>query len=76
MPMSARVLYDTCVYDPEVLAALIRRVGADRLVMGSDYPVGDNDPVASVKATPGIDESDVEMIIGGNGARLLGLDAP
>jgi aminocarboxymuconate-semialdehyde decarboxylase len=65
--------YDTCVYDPEVLAALIRRVGADRLVMGSDYPVGDNDPVASVKATPGIAESDVAQITGGTAARLLGL---
>jgi aminocarboxymuconate-semialdehyde decarboxylase len=67
--------YDTCVYDPEVLAALIRRVGADRLVMGSDYPVGDNDPVASVKATPGISDSEVAQITGGNAARLLGLDA-
>jgi aminocarboxymuconate-semialdehyde decarboxylase len=67
--------YDTCVYDPEVLAALIRRVGADRLVMGSDYPVGNNDPVASVKATPGISDSEVAQITGGNAARLLGLDA-
>jgi aminocarboxymuconate-semialdehyde decarboxylase len=67
--------YDTCVYDPEVLAALIRRVGADRLVMGSDYPVGDNDPVASVRATPGITEAEVAMITSGTAAQLLGLDA-
>ena len=33
--------YDTCVYDPQVLKVLLERVGADRLVMGSDYPVGE-----------------------------------
>src|SRR5688500_7881797 len=37
--------YDTCVYDPAVLRVLLDRVGADRLVMGSDYPVGEKDPV-------------------------------
>jgi len=67
--------YDTCVYDPEVLATLIRRVGADRLVMGSDYPVGDNDPVASVRATPGISASEVAMMTGGTAERLLGVAA-
>jgi len=26
---------------------LFRRVGADRIVLGADYPVGDVDPVGS-----------------------------
>lgn len=37
--------YDTCIYDPAVLFALVQCVGADRLVMSSDYPVGELDPL-------------------------------
>lgn len=64
--------YDSCVYDPEVLKALLARIGADRLVMGSDYPVGEKDPVAFVKKS-GAPENELQMICGGNAARLLGL---
>jgi aminocarboxymuconate-semialdehyde decarboxylase len=64
--------YDSCVYDPEVLKALLARIGADRLVMGSDYPVGEKDPVAFVKRS-GVPENELQMICGGNAARLLGL---
>jgi aminocarboxymuconate-semialdehyde decarboxylase len=64
--------YDTCVYDPQVLKVLLDRVGADRLVMGSDYPVGEKDPVGFV-AQCGVSAAELEMICGGNAARLLGL---
>ena len=64
--------YDTCVYDPAVLRVLLDRVGADRLVMGSDYPVGEKDPVGWIKGVA-LPSSDVEKICGGNAARLLGL---
>ena len=39
---------DTCLYEPAMLEALAARVGPDRIVMGSDYPVGDTDPVGFV----------------------------
>jgi aminocarboxymuconate-semialdehyde decarboxylase len=39
-----RFFYDTCVYDPIALRRLIETVGADRVVLGSDFPVGDSDP--------------------------------
>jgi aminocarboxymuconate-semialdehyde decarboxylase len=64
--------YDTCVYDPEVLKVLFRRVGADRLVMGSDYPVGEKDPVAFIDQFD-IPQSEKALIRGANAARLLGL---
>jgi aminocarboxymuconate-semialdehyde decarboxylase len=64
--------YDTCVYDPQVLKVLHERVGADRLVMGSDYPVGEKDPVAWIKSQ-GFNASEEAMICGGNAARLLSL---
>jgi len=65
--------YDTCLYDPTVLAALVSRVGADRVVMGSDYPVGESDPIGFVENCPGISKSEAAMITGGTAAALLGL---
>jgi aminocarboxymuconate-semialdehyde decarboxylase len=64
--------YDTCVYDPQVLKVLLERVGADRLVMGSDYPVGEKDPISFVKQNVKSEEQ-TDLICGGNAARLLGL---
>jgi aminocarboxymuconate-semialdehyde decarboxylase len=64
--------YDTCVYDPQVLKVLLERVGPDRLVMGSDYPVGEQDPVGFV-ARCGVSAAELAMICGGNAARLLGI---
>ena len=64
--------YDSCVYDPKVLKVLLERIGADRLVMGSDYPVGEKDPVAFIKNS-GISQIDVDRICGANAARLLNL---
>jgi aminocarboxymuconate-semialdehyde decarboxylase len=64
--------YDTCVYDPEVLKVLLARVGAERLVMGSDYPVGEKDPVSFVQSC-GVSQSELASICGGNAARLLGI---
>lgn len=64
--------YDTCVYDPQVLKVLVERIGADRMVMGSDYPVGEKDPVGFLRATAQ-SADDFRLMVGGNAARLLGL---
>ena len=64
--------YDSCVYDPQVLRVLIERVGADRIVMGSDYPVGEADPVGWLRDS-GVEGEALAAIAGGNAARLLGL---
>jgi aminocarboxymuconate-semialdehyde decarboxylase len=70
-----RFYYDSCVYDPAVLAVLLERVGADRIVMGSDYPVGEKDPVACLKSC-GLEGQALHAVAGGNAARILGLDVP
>jgi aminocarboxymuconate-semialdehyde decarboxylase len=67
------VYYDTCVYDPQVLSVLIERVGADRLVMGSDYPVNMVNPVSFLKDTGLFTDKQMEMVTGGTMASLLGL---
>lgn len=67
--------YDTCVYDKATLEHLVEIVGADRLVMGADYPVGDEDPVAVVRDCKALDNTLVPAVLGGTAKTLLGLDA-
>jgi aminocarboxymuconate-semialdehyde decarboxylase len=67
--------YDTCVYDALALKALFERVGSDRILLGADYPVGDEDPVGVVKAAVALSTAELGMVSGGTAARLLGLDA-
>ncbi len=71
-----RIFVDCLVYDPAHLAFLVAQMGAERVVVGTDYPydMGDDDPVGLVEATPGISDDDRARILGGNAARLLGLD--
>jgi aminocarboxymuconate-semialdehyde decarboxylase len=66
-----RFYYDTCVYDPSVLRALIETVGVDRLIMGGDFPVGENDPVGFIRALPSLSSDDVELITQKNLSTLL-----
>jgi aminocarboxymuconate-semialdehyde decarboxylase len=69
-----RMLYfDSCVYEPEVLEALVRRVGADQVLLGSDYPVGDPKPVEFVESCA-LAADEKERIIGVNAARLFGVN--
>ena len=65
--------FDTIVHGAASLRFLAEMVGADRLVMGSDYPfdMNDPDPVASVRA--GIAPEYQMSVMGGTAAGLLGL---
>lgn len=69
--------YDTCVYDPHVLAALIARVGSHRIVMGGDYPVGEADPVAFLNGCESfVPEEEHAPVLGERAAALLRLVPP
>lgn len=69
-----KVYFDTIVFTPIQLEALVRTFGADHVVMGTDYPfdMADFDPVEHVVST-GFDAATTEAIVGGNARRLLGL---
>lgn len=69
-----RFYYDTCVYDPRVLRVLVDLVGVDRLVMGSDYPVGEKDPVQWLQQA-GLQGHALKAVAGGNAAKLLNIQA-
>jgi aminocarboxymuconate-semialdehyde decarboxylase len=45
---AARLWYDQLVFDPRVLGLLAGMVGADRIVLGSDYPFLTGDPAAAL----------------------------
>lgn len=65
--------FDTCVYGADVLEALVKRVGADRIVFGTDYPVGERDPFATLKECKILSEADREIITRATPAKILGL---
>jgi len=69
-----RFYYDTITHDPELLRALVEYVGAEHVVLGSDYPfdMADARPVDTVRAC-GFDAAQEEAIVGGNASRLLAL---
>lgn len=68
-----RLYFDTVLHDPTLLAVLVDLVGADHVLLGSDYPfeMGDPDPVATIEAIPGLDDEQRALILGGNAERLV-----
>ena len=67
-----RFHYDTIVHSPELLRFLVGLVGADRVMLGSDYcfDMGYERPRDVVMKT-GLGAADREKIFGGNAGRLL-----
>jgi aminocarboxymuconate-semialdehyde decarboxylase len=65
--------YDTCVYNPDQLDYLIEKVGPSRIVMGSDFPVGEEKPVEFVTRSRKLSAKDKERVLGLNAAKLLNI---
>jgi aminocarboxymuconate-semialdehyde decarboxylase len=70
-----RVYFDTVVFTPHQLAELVRLFGADRVIMGTDYPfdMADYDPIGHVASVETFEPSTVAAIAGGNARKLLGI---
>lgn len=70
-----RLYFDSLVHDPHVLRELVRVAGADRVLLGSDYPfdMGSEDPVGALRAAR-LTDSDFHAVRGGNAAALLRKD--
>lgn len=71
--LARRLYYDTVLHDQAPLAFLVDQVGADHVVMGTDYPfpMGDPTPLDTVNVIPGLSDEQRELILGANIARLL-----
>ncbi|MFD7961253.1 amidohydrolase family protein [Streptomyces zaomyceticus] len=69
-----RLYFDSLVHDPRVLRALVEAAGADRVLLGSDFPfdMGSVDPVGALQAA-NLPVADFRAIRGANAAALLNL---
>jgi len=70
-----RFTYDTVSHSPAALRYLIGLVGADRVLIGSDYcfDMGYERPVEVITRLPGLSSTDRRLILGGTATRLLDL---
>jgi aminocarboxymuconate-semialdehyde decarboxylase len=72
-----RFLFDTVTHDPALLRALVDAVGAERVMLGSDYPfdMADPQPVQTVRAA-GLGPESQDALLFGNAERVLGVGVP
>jgi aminocarboxymuconate-semialdehyde decarboxylase len=70
----ARLHTDTIVHDERVLQFVIRMIGTERLMMGSDmpFPIGDTQPMRIVAAA-GLAAAEAASVNGGLAAKLFRL---
>ena len=71
-----RFHFDTITHSPSALEYLLQLVGADRVVMGSDFcfDMSYEQPVKIVIEHPSLDDEKRALILGENARRLLQLD--
>jgi aminocarboxymuconate-semialdehyde decarboxylase len=69
------VYFDSVVFTPHQLEALVRTYGADRIVIGTDYPFDmlENDPIGHVASVEGFDDATRAALCGGNARKILGI---
>jgi aminocarboxymuconate-semialdehyde decarboxylase len=69
-----KVFFDTVVFTPHQLRALIETFGADHIVLGTDYPydMAEYEPIEHL-VSAGLDGSTVAAIAGLNAKKLLGV---
>jgi len=70
-----RFHYDTITHHPRILRFLIELVGADRVMLGSDYnqDMQYERPVEFLDTVPGLTPQERQLILEGNAKRLLRL---
>ena len=69
-----QIYFDTIVHSVAALDYLIRAVGADRVVIGTDYPMamGDFEPVQKIKELK-ISEQERSQVLGANAVKAIQL---
>jgi aminocarboxymuconate-semialdehyde decarboxylase len=73
----ARLYFDSILFDPQALDFLVGKVGAGRVMMGSDYPfpIGDQCPCRVVERAK-LTKLDTRAILGDTAAKLFALGSP
>ena len=70
-----RFTYDSISYSEEILEYLIKLVGVDRIMVGSDYcfDIAYEEPVKFVDGVKSLNDEQKQQILWGNAAKLLNL---
>ena len=65
--------FDTIAFDPRLLRQMVDVYGANRVLLGTDYPydMAEVDPVGLIAKVPRLARTERDLIEGGNAARLL-----
>ena len=68
------VYFESIVFQPDFLQFLSKKVGVEKIMLGSDYPfpIGDQEP-RSVIDKAGFSERDKELMLTGNARELFSL---
>ena len=68
-----RLFFDTLTFNPRALRYLADLVGAERIALGTDTPfdMGDEDPLATVEAVPGLTSEERDAILSDTALKLL-----
>ena len=61
------------LYEVSVLPGVVRELGADRLLFGSDYPLVKQSAALDEVRASGLDDADLWSVLGESAGRLLGL---
>ncbi len=71
-----QLYFDTITHDPGALRYLVERVGADRVVLGTDMPfdMSEDRPMELLEST--LDPETIRAVAGANAVALFGANAP
>lgn len=72
-----RFFVDSAVFDPRALRLLVDVMGAERVMLGTDFPfpLGEQEPGRVVRECAGLSAAERDMILGGNALRFFGAEA-
>ena len=68
-----RFNYETVLFNPDMLEYLAQKVPTKNIMMGTDYPFGEKNPVKFVRRAKKISEAAQDRILGANAAKFLGI---
>jgi aminocarboxymuconate-semialdehyde decarboxylase len=66
-----RFFYDTVLFNPDMLEFLLTKVPASHVMLASDYPFAEKQPVEYVRRARKIGKKEQDAILGANAARLF-----
>jgi aminocarboxymuconate-semialdehyde decarboxylase len=68
-----RFFYDTVLFNPDMLEFLVTKVPASHVMLASDYPFAEKQPVDYVRRARRIGKKEQDAILGANAAQLFGI---